>query len=212
MAKMKDLTGQRFGRLVVLRPGSQESNHTYKWICKCDCGTIKEFKRCNLRDGNTKSCGCYRAEHHYKTHGMTDTRLYRVWNDIKMRCYQKKHINYADYGGRGIAMCDEWHYDFVLFKDWAYENGYDETAPRGKCTIDRIDPDGNYEPSNCRWVNMTVQANNKRRTKRYEFNGEAHTLAEWSAIKHIKPNTLRHRIVLAGWPIDKALTEEVKGN
>ena len=209
MGKLDNLEGRKFGRLLVLHRGKTSKNRAVYWVCKCDCGNIKEVSANGLRTGNTVSCGCYRKEHHAHTHGMTRTRLYNVWNDIKMRCYQEKNNNYSGYGGRGITMCDEWHYSFESFMKWAYENGYDENAPRGKCTIDRKDTNGNYEPSNCRWVDAKTQANNRRSTILYEYNGELHNITDWSEIVGIGRTTLQFRIS-NGWTMERALTEPVR--
>lgn len=113
-------------------------------------------------------------------HGKTNTRLFVVWSDMKSRCYHKGDKGYKNYGGRGIMICDEWKNDFQAFYDWAYANGYDENAPRGKFTIDRIDVNGNYEPSNCRWVDNKTQANNRTNNRFIVCNGVKKTVTEWA--------------------------------
>ena len=117
-----------------------------------------------LKQGQIRSCGCLQKEarKNQGTHGMSDTRLFYVWNNMKNRCNWKKHKDYHNYGGRGIRVCDEWLHDFGAFASWALANGYDENAPYGACTLDRIDPDKDYEPSNCRFADSFVQANNRR--------------------------------------------------
>lgn len=160
---LKDRTGMRFGRLVV----TEYAGNAF-WKCKCDCGNEIVVKGAQLDNGHTKSCGCYHRDQVSKaatTHGASKDRLYTVWQGMKGRCYDSSRANYKNYGGRGITICDEWLHDFAAFRDWAMANGYDPDAPHGKCTIDRIDVDGNYEPSNCRWVDMKVQSNNKHPRK-----------------------------------------------
>lgn len=135
-----------------------------------------------------------------KIHGHKNDRLYNIWARMKQRCENPKLYGYKDYGGRGITVCAEWH-EFTPFYDWAMTHGYKENL-----TIDRIDLNGNYEPSNCRWVTMKVQANNKRRNHLITLNGETHTISEWARITGINKSTIRNRIVLYGWNIEKALT------
>lgn len=114
-----------------------------------------------------------------KIHGLSRTRIYGVYRDMYNRCYNEKDISYDNYGGRGIKVCQEWLDDFMIFRKWAYDNGYDENAPRGTYTLDRINPDGDYEPSNCRWANNYTQMNNKRNNLYYEIDGVTKTLSEW---------------------------------
>lgn len=173
--RSEDITGKRFGKLVVLERANLHGSAEYR--CRCDCGTTKIIKADYLLQGHTQSCGCGEAENRKtlwtRTHGgramvqgarsrRYNERLYDVWNAMKSRCYNPKVNCYHNYGGRGISVCEEWRHDFPAFQKWALDNGYDENAEYGKCTIDRIDVDGNYEPSNCRWVDMKVQSQNKR--------------------------------------------------
>lgn len=161
-----DRTGLRYGRLVAIkRVGTK--HHEAAWLCKCDCGNETVVTGGNLTTGITKSCGCLQRENGVKTgrmiiHGGTNTRLHGVWVGMMHRCYTKSSGSYENYGARGITVCDEWH-DFDVFREWAIKTGYDPDAPRGKCTIDRIDNDGNYCPENCRWVDMKVQRHNQRK-------------------------------------------------
>lgn len=166
MPKLIDLSGKRFGKLVVIKRDGTNKHKRVLWLCKCDCGKEKIIIGACLRNGETLSCGCYGRERRIKgktKHNKTNTRLFNVWQNIKRRCYTKSNPSYKYYGALGVKMCDEWHKNFDTFREWAYANGYDENAPKGECTIDRINPYDNYEPSNCRWVSMTVQNNNTRR-------------------------------------------------
>jgi hypothetical protein len=167
-----DISGQRFGMLTAISIDhlSVQRNGCARalWKCRCDCGNETVASISNLRNGHTRSCGCLVVESASKTHfkhgdkGKDKVdRLYPVWRSMKQRCQLPSMTHYKDYGGRGITVCKEWQ-DYIQFKRWAIKNGYDENAPRGKCTIDRIDVNGNYEPSNCRWVDMKIQAHNKR--------------------------------------------------
>lgn len=139
-------------------------------------------------------------------HGMHGTRLYRVWSAVKARCYGKNHPTYKNYGARGIKMCDEWRDDFKQFYDWSMANGYDDTAEKYACTLDRIDVNGDYEPSNCRWVAQKQQCNNTRHNIRATINGETRTVAEWCDITGVNRKTAYTRI-RNGWPIEKAVLQ-----
>lgn len=169
MSRAKNLTGQRFERLtVVKRLGYRPQRHATMYLCRCDCGKETIVTSVALITGNTKSCGCLQPEivgKLNKHHGSSKTRLYRIWAGMKDRCYRPKHVHYKHYGGRGITICDEWLHDFTAFRDWALKTGYDESAPRGVCTIDRIDNDKGYSPDNCRWVTMKEQRHNQRDSK-----------------------------------------------
>ena len=214
MSSFKDLTGKRFGRLVVIerveshiQPNGQRKT---QWLCQCDCGEKIIIKASDLKSGHTRSCGCLRIEKITK-HGLFGTRIYIIWHNIKHRCYNPKDSNYKNYGSRGITMCKEWLNDFHSFYNWAMTNGYDENAKRGECTIDRIDVNGNYCPENCKWSNAKTQANNTTKTINLTYKGLTHTLSEWSDIVNISRPTLWARLKVHKWSIEKALTTPIKG-
>ncbi len=220
MKVVKDLTGQRFGRLVVISRTDDyvtpKGRHIAKWLCQCDCGNMHKATGCHLRSGSLKSCGCYNNECRRARvirHGQSDTRLHDVWNSMRYRCSNPNNKGYHLYGERGIKVCNEWlgSDGFQNFSKWAFSNGYDESAPHGKCTIDRIDVNGNYEPSNCRWVSVQDQNNNRRSNRYLTLNGETRTLAQWARITGIGWSTILARIDKYGWSVKDALTVKVRG-
>lgn len=132
-------------------------------------------------------------------HGLRYTRLYRIWLQMKNRCFNSKTSRYSDYGGRGITVCDEWKDDFKAFYDWSISHGYADDL-----TIDRIENDGDYSPDNCRWATTYEQANNSRHCHYIEYKGEVHSLSEWSRILGVSSHLLSNRINVYGWSIEKA--------
>lgn len=206
MPKSIDETGKRFNQLVVIAcVGKKNYNSSSKkmWLCQCDCGNTIITPIGPLKNGRTKSCGCYGKTHKWnKTHGMSNTRLFHIWANMIDRCTNKKSPRYKDYGGRGISVCDEWcgENGSSNFISWAKSNGYKENL-----TLDRIDNDKKYEPLNCRWTSYKKQARNKRTNRILEYNGQSHCVAEWSDITGIKQQTILRRLK-RGWSVEDTLT------
>lgn len=190
-----------FGRLTVL-DRAENAGRTTRWKCICSCGKETIVRQPDLKSGRTTSCGCRFSEQlaeRNSKHGLSGTKLCNIWRSMKDRCYNSNCPAYKNYGGRGIKVCDEWFSDLKAFYDWSIANGYDEGL-----TIDRIDVNGNYEPSNCRWVDRIVQANNTRSNHFIEYDGRTQTIAEWSKELGIKQHTILRRLSL-GWTIERAL-------
>ena len=191
------MIGKRFGRLVVIeecghqvKPSGQKMD-VYK--CKCDCANQKIAIGSKLRFRLMKSCSCLKAEQ--RVHGAC--RLAHIWNNMKARCNNPKSTSYKNYGLRGISVCDEWENNYNKFEQWALNNGYSK-----ELTLDRIDPDGNYCPNNCRWATQKEQQNNRRNTIHITYQNETHTIPEWSIITGISVSTLYDRYY-RGWDEEK---------
>ena len=182
-----DLIGEKHGKLTIIEIVGRNDKDRMIAKCRCDCGNecIKEIHEvCADKVG---SCGCSRQL--YKGIKLrTKERLYGIWFGIRERCYNPKEPGYHNYGGRGITVCEEWKNDYSTFRTWALSNGYADDL-----TIDRINVNGNYEPSNCKWATWVEQCNNKRGNILITYNGETHTATEWSRIVGISPQTIIHR-------------------
>ena len=202
--KLIDLTGRRFGRLVVVEKHGHKGK-AVTWLCKCDCGSEVIVRGKDLCGGLTRSCGCIHREQLIErntTHGLCGQRLYNIWGCMVQRCSNINNPCYDLYGGRGITICDEWRRDFGAFYDWAMSHGYKDDL-----TIDRIDNDKGYSPDNCRWITAKEQGNNRSTNRYLEFNGEKHTISEWGELLGIDSETIASRL-RRGWSIEKTLTEE----
>lgn len=204
----KNLTGQKFGRLTALGPTRKERDVSGRsllvWQCRCSCGTIIETRSCNLLSGDTSSCGCYQKEgtiarstkHGHASRGELSSEFIAHKNMIS-RCQNPKASNYPWYGGRGIRVCERWQ---------SFQAFYEDMGPRPSSdhSIERDDPNGDYEPSNCRWATRAEQGANKRNNRLLTARGETHHMQEWCRIRGINQRTLWDRLN-SGWPVEKAL-------
>ena len=186
MGTFKDLTGKTFHRLTVIEKAGYDSYGKILWKCKCECGSETITHGRDLVNGHCKSCGCLLNEgrrENGKYKGLSDTRPFRIWKGMVSRCTNPNNDTYADYGGRGISVCDEWKgtQGFFNFLSWALNNGYSDAL-----TIDRINNNGNYEPNNCRWATWIQQANNKRRPKKIK-----NQYGEWDYRQPLPPKPYR---------------------
>ena len=215
MSRLIDLSGKTFGRLTVVKQlptvYTARGSRT-RWLCKCSCGNELEVDAYSLRSGHTQSCGCLQSEiaakriaERTKTHGQSKSKLFKIWMSMRNRCSYPNTRYYKDYGGRGIRVCDEWENSFESFRKWALQTGYDENAPKGQYTIERINVDGNYCPENCKWATTKEQANNKRNTLYLTFNGITQSAAMWADEYGLKHTTLYERL-RKGWSIEDAIT------
>ena len=204
--KWKQFIGKKFNRLTILeRDYNHKSKRTYVY-CRCDCGNEKSILLQNVVNESVKSCGCYIKEiqkNRKTTHTYSRTRLYRIFQCMKQRCYNPKDDRYKNYGGRGIKICDEWLNDFTTFYDWAINNKYSEDL-----TIERIDVDGNYCPENCTWIPNSEQGNNRTNNHWVEYNGERFTAQQVSRKYNIQIDTLLYR--LKHWDIEKAIKQPIQ--
>jgi len=172
----KDITGQKFGRLVALYPAQplKQTKHRSKhWMCQCECGTKLISRRDKLITGNTQSCGCLLYERQLK-HGLSRHKLQPIINHIHQRCLNPNSKQYKDYGARGITICPEWKHNYTNFFRWALEHGY-----RPGLQIDRIDNNGPYSPTNCRFVDAKTNMRNRRNSKIVRHEGKQYVLAEF---------------------------------
>lgn len=202
MSNFRNIIAQKFGKLTV-----KELHHakTFKcgqkvefYLCQCDCGNETIVSKKNLTTLHVKSCGCLKHIAYNYSHKLTNTRIHDIWTGIKNRCFDEASRSYKNYGKRGITVCNEW-LTFENFYNWAKQNGYNDTL-----TIDRIDVNGNYEPSNCRWTTYKVQARNTRKNKYITYKGETHCISEWAEIYNINYIKLYKRLK-RGWSFEKSI-------
>jgi len=209
--KLRSLLNQRFGRLTVIADaGSQRTGKEarHMWRCRCDCGKETVVSAQALSHGQTHSCGCLFSEmvaarnRRHKTHGLSRSRVYHIWNSMHQRCKNPRHASYPRYGGRGIRVCERWN----SFENFLADLGQ---PPDACSTLDRIDSLGHYEPGNCRWATPKQQANNRSSNRRLEYGNQQKTLAEWAEAAGMRPKALGRRLK-CGWTIEAALTTPVK--
>lgn len=197
---IKHLEGQRFNKLIAIeRAGFREGKKCRKtlWRCRCDCGNEAVVAQVDLIAGATKSCGCIIGKHK-RTHGGTGTPEFRIWSSMHRRCNDPAHPSYADYGGRGIQVCQKWK-DFAAFRD---DMG---PRPTPNHQIERVDNNEGYGPDNCVWATRIAQSNNRRSSRRLTLNGETLTMAQWERRQGLKPGAIFRRLQ-QGWSPEDAIT------
>lgn len=189
--KFYDVVGKKYGLLTVVEELMRVKRQRMVLV-QCDCSNRTMVSLSNLESGNTKSCGCLAKKivsELSKKHGLSGHLLYGVWGNIKTRCYNKNLEIYTDYGGRGIKMCDEWHYDFVCFYNWCISNGWQKGL-----SVERINNDGNYEPGNCKMGTPPMQNRNKRNNIYLEYEGKSMCVADWAKELGIGLTTITQRL------------------
>ena len=207
----KNLTGLKYGRLTVIEISSKDKNGHYYWLCECDCGKIKKILGTHLLRGNIKSCGCYNSElasiRQKEKQIIPNKRIRHIWESMKSRCYNNKNISYKNYGARGIKICDEWinkENGLINFYNWSIDNGYKDDL-----TIDRIDVNGNYEPSNCRWATWQKQCNNTRNNIKIEYNSEYENICYFIKKYNLNKFAIYNRLK-RDWSVRDAIEKPVK--
>ncbi|UGO47741.1 HNH homing endonuclease [Bacillus phage vB_BanH_McCartney] len=203
-----DYIGKKYNRLTIISYVGVNKQGYKTFKCTCECGAEKNVTLTKLKRGDTKSCGCLTLDRTKETnikHGKRHTRLYNIWRGMKLRCDNENDPNYINYGGRGIAICNEW-YDFETFYTWATGHGYADNL-----TIERVDVNQGYYPENCTWANATEQSRNRRSNKYITLFEETKTLVEWLQDERtaMSRDTYNAR-VRKGWSPEKSLTTPVK--
>jgi hypothetical protein len=201
-AHLIDLVGKKFGRLIVLERIDDINGKPTRWLCRCNCNKKITVLGYNLKNGNTKSCGCLKIRHGHRTITITSP-TYQSWRDMIQRCTNLKYKQYHYYGGRGITVCKKWRNSFEIFLEDMGE------TPKG-CQIDRINNDGNYCKENCRWITPKKQARNRRNNLYKTYKGKTQLVIEWAEEYNIPYGVLSIRLYKLGWSMEKALITSVK--
>jgi hypothetical protein len=198
MGKLKDLTGQKFGKLTVIKRGDNYITPSGKpvtmWLCNCECDNEITTAGYSLTSGKTASCGCFGKEQRLKSntkHGLSHSRINSIYRNMKSRCYNPNTPKYHNHGGRGISVCDEWldkEQGLINFYEWAMQNNYSDNL-----TLDRIDNNGNYNPHNCKWSTYEEQNFNRRNNRLFTINGETKSAKEWCILTDTNINTFWQR-------------------
>lgn len=203
MSNTIDRVGKRYNKLTVVEQAGFSDRREKLWKCQCDCGNYTIVKGGNLTSGAVKSCGCLRkTTKPTLKHNSSHTKLYRKWASIKRRCYTQSSKDYANYGGRGIKMCDEWKNSFECFRDWALNNGYSD-----ELTIERIDFNKDYCPDNCTWIPFNKQQENRRYCRYITYKGETRTLTDWCKRLGLSYKQVHNRMNKLGWSFEKSISE-----
>lgn len=201
MGKFVDITGNKYGRLTVIERVDNALDGQSRWLCECTCGNTTIVSKGNLKSGNVKSCGCLAKEiKPAKTHGESRTRLYKIWFDMKRRCSEKYKDYFPEYHRKGIKVCKEWQ-TYEPFRDWALSHGYQDNL-----TIDRRDNDGNYEPNNCKWVDVKAQSNNRSSCIYITYNNKTQTMMQWCEELNLDYYLIHNRIHKLNWTFEKAIS------
>ena len=200
MPKRLELTGQRFGKLTVIRRSHQDQWQAWVWACQCDCGTEVPVRGATLKAGSTAACASCAAVERNTTHGQSRTPLYARWRAMIERTRNSNSDEFRNYGGRGISVCERWS---------SFENFASDMGPtfRPELTLDRLDVDGNYEPDNCRWATQRDQQRNKRTNHVVTWRGRSLVVTDWAELLGLNPNTVVHRL-RRGWTVERALTKD----
>lgn len=203
----EDLTGMKFGRWTAIRFSHVSEHRGYYWLCRCDCGTERPVRSNQLKNGTNRSCGCLQRElaaAKSRVHGLSNHPLKPMYSAMVARCHNPNSSEYANYGARGIVVCERWRDSIANFIADMGER------PQGM-SIDRIDNDGPYSPENCRWATSSQQHNNTRFNRIIELNGRRQTVVQWAAELGLSPNTIRSRL-RKGWSVERALDPHVDTN
>ena len=208
MKKIVEMAGKQCERLLVIEKHHRDKNGGWHWLCLCSCGKETIVNGRDLRNGHTKSCGCLIREvtgNINRSHGLSKSRIYKIWAGTIQRCHNPKNSDYKCYGERGIVVCNEWKNNFESFNEWAMSSGYTEDL-----TLERIDVNGNYCPENCEWILLSKQARNTRKNKLVTYKGKTQCVAAWEEELGFNCHTLWNRLYTLKWSEEQAFTQPVK--